>query len=397
MKFTSILAAGAMAVTGLTAQSAAATVAVLNCASLDGSVYFERTEVTLAAGDQLTISDATVPTLWLSIFSPLFNKHSILIGETFVVTEDGIHQLGFNDGSPAQVLSTAAPIGAVTCTPGAGSGGGSAAASSGAVQSGNILLNIQRAGTSRSGAGVDVSRNGLFAESGESSSGTYLWGYADFARMTGDASGNAFGVTIGADKDLGSMRAGMVFSFEAGSLTNASGETDSRSIALGPYISGQAGAFDYDAYVAYAVTNYSSAAGDQDGNRWLFGLSISGDVQLAGGGKLSPFARYTGFRESLSSGALPADELGMDKLSVGARVDFAAFANGMSPYASLAGESVRFSSDLNGNSNFFAPRLGFGVTQTTASGGQFGVDFETGKVLDGVRDLRVGVNYAIEF
>ncbi|QTN35930.1 autotransporter outer membrane beta-barrel domain-containing protein [Cognatishimia activa] len=245
--------------------------------------------------------------------------------------------------------------------------------------------------------GLDVSRSELAAPEFNA------WFDIQGRRFTGTGDGSDASFTFGVDRDMGGdTLIGGYFSFGRMELSNGTGQTTTRSPAIGAYVSTPlSDGVMLDANLGFGRPRYDVNGDQFTASRVFGGLTISGDVPR-GAAVWSPFFTLTASREvqpSYTSGATTiARNVATSAVgSLGLRVDAAApMANGFLPYASLAADFGRSTSTAAGGEDFVAPRVAVGFT-TDLGNGQLGFDLDAGKVGSGTRDVGVSLRYEMTF
>jgi hypothetical protein len=319
---------------------------------------------------------------------------SVSAGDTLQVTSVGAYLVSFSSEPPShysggsefpivadgtvEISSLGDPT-SVTCVSATPSANDDALSSARTLsqsatnfQSATIFSALRSARGLTNGGSLEVTRNNAFGYSGDDASGWRAWGFTDFRRYSDAADGSSAGVTVGVDRAFGDARVGVLLSYDATTLDSGSGDETVNTLAIGPYISGFTGSFNYDAYITYAKPEYSLTGGDLTGERISYGFTGEGSIDV-GQTAIAPFFSLSGATEELDG-----DTLTTRKVSAGLRVDFGQI-SGFDPYVSLAYEGTRQESALTGNTDHEAPRV------------------DAGENVEDLRDLGLNISYSMTF
>jgi len=240
------------------------------------------------------------------------------------------------------------------------------------------------------GGGVQASRDSVFFTQGDAASGWRAWGFTDFRNYSENATGRSFGLAVGADRDVGAARMGVLLAYDVTTLDQGGGDESVRSMAIGPYVSGDAGSFSYDAFVTYSRPEYDLSGGAVTGKRLTYGLrgETAFDVSF---GSVQPYLSINGSNEDLDG-----DTLTSISQSAGVRVDFTTFGEAL-PYISVAYTNNRTDSELTGSTEHQSLRYGFGISQMLDNGATLGLDVDSGEAIEGIRDVGLRISYSMQF
>ncbi len=324
-------------------------------------------------------------------------KYTTPLPVSYTAVEAGTHFFGdlrfprdmdrqseIQDGMVPVYFTTAT----VTCSPAGGSDAlGTVSAFN---QASTILRGLGSLRGAPDGGSVQLSKDFAFGAQGDAATGWRVWGYADLRRFSEDATGQSFGATFGADRDLGNLRAGVLMSYDTTTLDLGGGDERVTSLAVGPYVAGDAGPLSYDAFVTLSRPQYELIGGDETGKRVTYGLRGATAFETSIG-TVSPFLSVTGAHEEVGG-----DTLNSVYQAAGVRVDFAA-QMGFDPYLSLAYTNNRIQSALTGTTEHQSMRYGLGFTHALENGATLGVDLDAGEAIEGIRDVGLRLSYTMEF
>ena len=413
------------------------------CAAIDGysvgsaaisatftSSAFEEGEVVTLTADSLTASDPISPGDAVFYFvdaslsrlsaNNTYPVGSGLVSETLVVPAGGITGLGFREDAGAGSYFTTFTNLHLSCSaaPDVEEEEEEDAVAAVVERVADISLATQQQSLTRAlsqnfrarfgGAGSTVSRNGLYFSTHDmpGNRGTPMeysaWGSLSGRVYRDGLEGHSVDFVVGADRFvtpqtlLGLMFGGGVTDLEDNDGNNAS----ARSFLVGTYGAHQyASGLMTDGYLAYSGANYEADGIDIDTDRFLLGVSLSGEM-VQPTGVLTPRMRLDAAWEQFPD---DIDEVAGGTarravLGIGARYDWTTLivGTGLSPFLS-ADMEFGWSESASGTSDKFAsPRIGLGVSGVLA-GGSLSTGFDIGRTTSETYDYGLRLNYAFTF
>ena len=414
------------------------------CAAIDGysvgsamfsstftTSAFEEGEVVTLTADSLTATNLPPTTSVAAVFyfvdasfSRVSASTTYLVGsgpvsETLVVPAGGISGLGFREDTGAGSYYTTFTNLHLSCSAAPDvdeKENDPVAALIGRVA--EISLATQQQSLTRAlsqnfrarfgGAGSTVSRNGLYFSTQDmpGNRGTPME-YTAWGSLTGRVyrdglEGHSVDFVVGADRFVApETLVGLMF---GGGVTELE-DNDGNSASAHSFLVGTYGAHQYasglmtDGYLAYSGANYEADGIDIDTDRFLIGVSLSGEM-VQPTGVLTPRMRLDAAWEQFPD---DIDEVAGGTarravLGIGARYDWTTLivGTGLSPFVS-ADMEFGWSESANGTSDKFAsPRIGLGVSGVLA-GGSLSTGFDIGRTTSETYDYGLRLSYAFTF
>jgi hypothetical protein len=225
------------------------------------------------------------------------------------------------------------------------------------------------------------------------------WVALEGRRFSGNATGDSANLTFGLDRLVNpNLILGGFVSVNDQALKTSGQETETKSPLIGAYAAQKINeSLFFSGFVGYGHPKYSVSGTDYTSTRKILGLSLNGSY-TAGAYLLKPDLSVLATQEDIpNSAASTADQLNDTQTKLTLRIEPAArFANGLLPYASLAADYRRSSSNLNSAEDFTKPRFAIGMDWEMAKG-SLRIDLDYGTVSSGVNDLGAALTYNLRF
>ncbi len=246
--------------------------------------------------------------------------------------------------------------------------------------------------------GPQVSQNGVFFSSRNDPSQVRdvdFWFSVSGSKFTGAADGNGYELSMGVQAAFSpNLTAGVALSYNNIELINTAGKLDIEGLVAGPYFNYSTGALTFNGYALYGETDYELNGASADGDRLLYGLTASTQIDRAHMA-ISPYVSVTGYSESIGAlGAAPAKDVDQASLGLGARIDFTSVQN-MDPYLVLGVDAWQFDDGTTTTSEV-TPRIGAGVLMPVGNG-SVAIDFSAAEVAKDLTQVNVGIRYNLKF
>lgn len=385
--------------------------APLDCSTVGGTTRVAPTTVpiVLKKGEVLTISTPDAATLAVqiefngqggtddSLCNPAFNNTSC-DGHSHTAQRNGNYLVdAFNTPGNSFTLSCAGGGGTgaagVTGGPAAAQGTGALVSATGSTRMIGGAINNALTG----GAPAVVTKNGLFLSTRDSGSGLIGWAAAQGRWFDGDVDGTSRELTFGMDFEAGrNTRLGLFLSAGRADLDISGVSVDSTSFSFGPYFkTSLSDRYTLTGYALWARPDYSVGTTSYEAERRAAGLTANADYTW-GSTDIRSFVGVSAFSEDHpAAGALAARDVTSVTGSLGTRATFQT-GTALAPYVSLGAEFTRFDDGLGGESSFTSPRIGTGFDYDTGAG-NLSLDLDGGRILEDTRDLRLRMNYNLNF
>lgn len=389
--------------------SGPALAAAPDCATVQGVVHTAPAyvAVNLQQGQSLTISTPDAGTLAVSVE---FGGQG--------GTDDGICNPAFNSTSCDGFSHTAARTGdygveafaqpgdtfTLSCGGGgsgaAGQGGHKAAQGTGAFASASTSVGFvgSAINSTLSGGGpASVTRNGLFLSTYGDQAGMTGWAALQGRVFDGDIDGSARELTFGFDYEIGpATRLGFFLSAGRSDLDISGVPVDSDALSIGPYFKSRIGErYNVTGYALFARPDYDVGGITYRAERRAAGLTANADYTW-GSADIRSFIGVSGFAEDHpAAGGLTARTVTGLTGSLGTRASFD-IGTALTPYVSLGAEYNRFDDGLGSETSHTGPRVGTGFAYD-AGKGRLTLDLDGGRILDDTRDMKLRMNYNLNF
>ncbi|WP_300435131.1 autotransporter domain-containing protein [uncultured Mameliella sp.] len=389
--------------------SGPALAATLDCSSVQGVVHTAPAYVTvnLQKGETLTISTPDAGTLAISI------EYGGQGG-----TDDSICNPAFNSTSCDGFSHTAALTGdygveafaqpgdtfTLSCGGGgsgkAAQGGRKAAQGTGAFASASTSVGFVGSAinsTLSGGAPASITRNGLFLSTYGDETGMTGWAALQGRVFDGDIDGSAHELTFGLDYEVGaSTRLGFFLSAGRSDLEISGVPVDSDALSIGPYFKSRLDdRYNVTGYALFARPDYDVGGVTYQAERRAAGLTANADYTW-GSADIRSFIGVSGFAEDHpAAGGLAARTVTGLTGSLGTRASFD-IGTALTPYVSLGAEYNRFDDGLGSETSHTGPRIGTGLAYD-AGKGRLTLDLDGGRILDDTRDMKLRMNYNLNF
>ncbi len=389
--------------------SGPALAATLDCSTVAGVTHTAPVGVSVAlkSGETLTISTPDAGTLAVSIeFNGQGGTDDSLCNPAFNNTScNGFSHTAQRDGTyVADAFNAAGDTFTLTC----GAVGGSAAATGGAAAAQGTGAFVAAAGSTRmiggainntlsGGAPAVVTRNGLFLSTRDTGSGMIGWAAVQGGWLDGDVDGTTRELTFGMDFEVGpDSRLGLFLSAGRADLEIAGVAVDSDAFSFGPYFKTRIGdRYTLTGYALWARPDYDVGGISYQAERRAAGLTANADYTW-GSANIRSFVGVSGFSEDHpAAGGLAARDITSVTGSVGTRATFQT-GTALAPYVSLGADFTRFDDGLGNETTHTGPRLGTGFNYETGQG-NLSLDLDGGRILEDTRDLRLRMNYNLNF
>jgi hypothetical protein len=360
--------------------------------------------INLEAGDNLSVvPDSGLPSLVMTFSQSKEgrSKNRVPLPFTYAASETEtvyIDGLSFFEGEGLVKVSVDSPVfdqpmpiggsATISCNSGGTKEGLSGVST--LNQTGTILNGLRNIRGRVGGSDAQLSTRGLFGFTADEVTGWRAWGYSEFRQFSNLAEGGSMGVTVGADRGFGPLRAGVLLSYDKTTLDTGLGDESVQNVAFGPYITGSAANFNYDAFVTMSRPRYDLIGDDLTGKRVSYGLAGEGSFEV-GMAVLYPNLRLGGATEDLDGETLKSNQL-----AAGLRVELAQV-EGVQPYLSIAYEGTRLDGGITGKTEHGAPRFGLGFSYQTEYGAALGLDIDGGETIEDLRDVGVRLSYSYSY
>ncbi|MBY6159859.1 autotransporter outer membrane beta-barrel domain-containing protein [Mameliella alba] len=380
----------------------------LDCSTVQGVVHTAPAYVTvnLQQGETLNISTPDGGTLAVSIeFGGQGGKDDSICNPAFDGTScDGFsHQAQLTGDYGVEAFAQAGNTFTLSC----GGGGGGAAATgvqgaqgTGAFVSASSSIGFVGSAINGSLAGAapaTVTRNGLFLSTLGADSGVTGWAALQGRQFDGDVDGSARELTFGMDFEAGAAtRLGLFVSIGKSDLDISGVSVDSDAISFGPYFKTQLGdRYSVTGYALFARPDYDVGGITYRAERRAAGLTANADYTW-GSADIRSFIGLSGFAEDHpAAGGLSARRISGLTGSIGTRASFD-IGTSLTPYVSLGAEYNRYDDGLGTREDHTGPRIGTGFAYD-AGKGRLTLDVDGGRLLDDTRDLKLRMNYNLNF
>ncbi|MEM9754535.1 MAG: autotransporter outer membrane beta-barrel domain-containing protein [Pseudomonadota bacterium] len=417
MRFHRLIAAASTALVWCTAASAQSA----GCAALAGAGFGSPTVIgtllltnqPLDAGEMITISGDSSSIGWglngstPVIAGPFAASPAAPFTETITIGAGGEGRLEIFAAGASVTFTNLN----VTCVaPAAGTGGavGTVTEIAATAQGRALRFSLDRALRDRfdGGVGPAVSQGGIFASSQGLSGGPGQvefnpWVSLDVRSYNGTFDGTSADVIIGGDWFIGDqLLVGVLAGLGRIDLDGDGTQADADSVLFGGYVAGEpVPDLRLDGYLAVGQAEYSSGGTRFDTDRVFAGASVTGSLDGAGL-TIEPRARIDGVWEDFPTGAptVPGGTARQITAALGGQVtwDDGLGATDLAPFVSLDMEYGAREAADGTDSDFFAPRLGLGVSGPLR-GGAFSAGIDAGHTTDDTRDFGAYLNYGFSF
>ncbi|SMX39182.1 autotransporter domain-containing protein [Maliponia aquimaris] len=399
-----------VALVGLIAAAGPVPASPVACSSVGGAVYTAPVlvPVALRAGDVLTIATPDGATLAVSVeyngqggsddslCNPAFDGTSC-DGFSHVALRSGTYGVeAFNAPGDSFALSCgAAPSG--TGPPGTGAIQGAQGAAALASAAGSVTAIGSAINSSLTGSTPVVARrSGLFFSTLGTDSGLTGWASWQGHAFSGAIDGRQQELTLGMDFAVGvDTRLGLFLSAGRSDFDLAV-DVSSTAVSFGPYFTTQFGEhYSVTGYALFARPGYDVGGITYDAERRAAGLTANADYMWGNVG-LRFFIGVTGVKEAHpAAGGLAARDISLMTGSIGTRATLET-GGAVTPYLSIGADYSRLDDGLGGEETQLGPRLGTGFTYD-AGAGALSLDLDGGQLLKDTRDLKLRLNYNLNF
>lgn len=359
--------------------------------------------VAMQAGDVLTLSTSDGATLAVSFaFNGQGGTDDGLCNPAAGTPCDGFGHTARRNGTYAvDAFSAPGDRFALTCSPGptdalqetqADRGAAALASAAGSVTAIGSAINETLSGSSP----VMVRGNGLFLSTPGTDSGLTGWAAWQGRVFAGAIGGHQQELTLGMDFAVGvDTRLGLFLSAGQSDFDLAL-DVRSEAVSFGPYFSTRLGEhYGVTGYALFARPDYDIGGIAYEAERRAAGLTVNADYMWGSIGLRSFIGVNTLTERHPAAGGLAARDFTLLTGAIGTRATLDT-GRALTPYLSIGADYTRFDDGRGGDETQLGPRLGTGFSYDAGSGA-LSMDLDGGQLLKDTRDLKLRLNYTLNF